>query len=121
MGARRTEPPTVMEEPPKVNYGTFGGRRTKNHRTVAMEDWRELELGGVSMKRRTTALSYSGEATKRTTALSTVTVEEQEQLATTARRLSRTAVEWTNGVRHDELPLDDGEVKFTSLFHFELN
>ena len=32
--------------------------------------------------------------------------------ATTAPRLSRTAVEWTNGVGHGEFPVDGGEAKF---------
>ena len=35
--------------------------------------------------------------------------------AMTARRLSRTAVEWMNGVGLGELPVD-GEVKFTPSF-----
>jgi len=67
-------------------------------------------------------------STKRTTALSTVARGFEAHdgawnsdggragtvAATTARRLSRTAVEWTNEVGHDELPVD-GEVKFTPL------
>jgi len=101
-------------------------RRTEDRRTVAIEQLEQCgrpELGGRVHKAYDGAF-YSLVQNRRTPTGRKAKTAHDGALrpnsdgggagivaATTAQRLSRTAVEWTNGVGHGELPVD-GEGKF---------